>query len=168
MAQQIQRQGKEMGLLVVFDSSPPRLKPKVTFYLKRYFSSIASLLQKRNKAVAPKPKEYILANQIVRNGNLPENLDAKTQIILQTHEKARRRYFARKYKGPVALFQSEQVLHEKDVHSKWTNAIPNGIDYYTTIAGSSHYSLFFKEEHYKLLAKQLNHILLDFHANLKK
>jgi len=31
MAQQIQRQGQEVGLLVVFDSSPPRLKPKITF-----------------------------------------------------------------------------------------------------------------------------------------
>jgi len=168
MAQQIQRQGQEVGLLIVFDSSPPRLKPKITFYLKRYFSSLNSLLHKRNKAITPEPEERIFANQIVHNSSLPENLDKKTQIILQAHEKARRRYFAEKYNGPVALFQSEQVVHEKDVYSKWIKAIPNGIDYYITIAGSSHYSFFFKEEHYKFLAKQLNHILLDFHVNFKK
>ena len=102
------------------------------------------------------------------NNNLPGNLDARTKLILQDHEKARRKYFARKYSGAVALFQSEQVLHGKDVYSKWMNAVPNGLDYYSTIAESSHYSLFFEEKHYKLMAKQLNHILLDFHANLKK
>ena len=142
------------GLLAVFDSSPPRLGPKAAFYLKRYYSRIAFLLQKSNKASESEPNEYITVGQIERHSSLPDNLRAKTQLILQTHEKARRRYFARKYKGPVAVFQSEQVLREKDVYSKWIKAVPDGIYHYTTIAGSSHYSLFFSQEHCTLIAKQ--------------
>ncbi|MHC4741430.1 MAG: thioesterase domain-containing protein [Planctomycetota bacterium] len=166
MAQQLSRQGQEVGLLIAFDSSPPRLKPKLTFYLKRYISGIASHLRKR-KGAANRLEEEFSPEQIESNGNIPEELHRRTRIILQLNQKARRRYFARKYNGPVALLESEQVRREKNVYSKWINAVRNGIDYYTTIPGSSHYGLFFEEQYYKILAERLNQVLSDFHTARK-
>ncbi len=76
MAQQIQRQGQEVGLLIVFDSSPPRLKPKVTFYLKRYISGIASHLRKQNgKSVKQRIKSLFLPPPL-RSGLVNWTFDA--------------------------------------------------------------------------------------------
>jgi hypothetical protein len=136
----------------------------VNFYLKRYVSGIASHLRKRKRSAANWVREEFSPEQIESDANMPEELAGRTRIMLESNEKARRRYFARKYRGSVALFQSEQVRREKDVHSKWINAVPDGIDYYTTIPESSHYGLFFEERYYTLLAEALNQVLADFHA----
>jgi hypothetical protein len=114
------------------------------------------------------PKDVFFGDTTARNPSLPGSLDAKTKTLLEISDKARRRYFAEKYKGPVAVFQSEQVLHNKDIYSKWKQAVPEGIHYYAMIEGASHYDLFFNTRYYTLLAEKLNSVLLEFHANFKK
>jgi len=102
---------------------------------------------------------------MMRNGNLPENLDKKHISFFKPTKKLVAN-ISQKNIRVRCFVPSEQVLRGKDVYSKWMKAIPNELDYYITIAGSSHYSFFFKEEHYKFLGKTTEPYFVRFSCEL--
>ena len=120
LAQQLQAQGEQIGLLAMFDTYPFRLKP-VTSSLMSFFR-IPS--QQQLMYVLPKTIKKGIRRRIVWVG-LPRAI----KNVLRACYAAERQYQLRPYSGRVTLFRATQALTpENDPHARWRDLARGGVE----------------------------------------
>jgi amino acid adenylation domain-containing protein len=120
MAQQLQAQREQIGLLAMFDTYPFRLKP-VTSSLMSFFR-IPS--QQQLMYVLPKTIKKGIRRRIVWVG-LPRAI----KNVLRACYEAERQYQLRPYSGRVTLFRATQALTpDNDPHARWRDLARGGVE----------------------------------------
>jgi amino acid adenylation domain-containing protein len=120
MAQQLQAQGEEIGLVALFDTSPFRLKP-VTSSLSSFFRIPT---QEQLMYVLPKTITKGIRRRIVWIG-LPRAI----KNVLRACYEAERQYQLRTYSGQVTLFRATQALTtDNDPHARWRELATGGVE----------------------------------------
>jgi aspartate racemase len=120
MAQQLQAQGEEIGLVAMFDTYPFRLKP-VTSSLLSFFRIPT---QQQLMYVLPKTIKKGIRRRIVWVG-LPRAI----KKVLRACYEAERQYQLRPYSGRVTLFRATQALTpENDPHARWRELAKGGVE----------------------------------------
>jgi len=120
MAQQLQAQGEEVGLIALFDTYPFRLKP-VTSSLLSFFRIPT---QQQLMYVLPKTIRKGIRRRIVWVG-LPRAI----KNVLRACYEAERQYQLRPYSGQVTLFRATEALTpENDPHARWRELAKGGVE----------------------------------------
>lgn len=120
MAQRLQAQGEEVGLLAMFDTYPFRLKP-VTSSLLSFFRVPT---QQQLMYVLPKTIKKGIRRRIVWLG-LPRAI----KNVLRACYEAEGKYELRPYSGRVTLFRATEALTpEHDPHARWRELARGGVE----------------------------------------
>ncbi|MGA9966029.1 MAG: amino acid adenylation domain-containing protein [Terriglobales bacterium] len=120
MAQQLQAQGEEVGLIALFDTYPFRLRP-VTSSLLSFFRIPT---QQQLMYVLPKTIKKGIRRRIVWVG-LPRAI----KNVLRACYEAERQYQLRPYSGRVTLFRATEALTpENDPHARWRELARGGVE----------------------------------------
>jgi hypothetical protein len=146
MALQLREQGEEIALLVVLDNMPPRTRSKAVHYSGYY---LTRLLQRFRKGTLSEA----VRRRIVGSSRWLDELDPRTQLVLQKHTIAHGQYRAGIYDGPIVVFESE--ANAGDILAMWKKTLDVDIDH-CVVPGSSHTGIFFEEKCYTFLARELD------------
>jgi amino acid adenylation domain-containing protein len=120
MAQRLQAQGEEVGLIALFDTYPFRLKP-VTSSLLSFFRIPT---QQQLMYVLPKTIKKGIRRRIVWVG-LPRAI----KNVLRACYEAERQYQLGPYSGRVTLFRATEALTpENDPHARWRELARGGVE----------------------------------------
>ncbi|MFZ0803665.1 MAG: amino acid adenylation domain-containing protein [Terriglobales bacterium] len=120
MAQQLQTQGEEVGLLVLFDTYPGNLNPLTSSLLKSLRTPSKQLLVLLNRSIRRRSRV------LWRSLTFPRAL----REVFQANSRAAGRYRLRPYSGPVTLFRaSEQSPRNGDSpYAAWHDLLPAGLE----------------------------------------
>lgn len=155
MAQQLQRQGKPVALLLLLDARAPLSGPSWSYV---------------------KPKKQWLVHRLIsysRNGTLVNLIKYKLnrtqnyltperrlyQYLFDVQDNARIKYIGARYSGRAALFQSEEYAQDKRQESRWEALALGGLDV-VMIPDTTHKNLLEEEAKIQLLAEEVKRILL--------
>jgi amino acid adenylation domain-containing protein len=119
MSQQLQAQGEEVGLLVLFDTYPGNLKPMAGSLLKSLRTPSKRLLVQMGRSIRRRSRVFW------RMLTFPRPL----REVFQANGRAAGQYRLKSYAGPVMLFRaSEQSLRNEDPYAAWQQLLPSGLE----------------------------------------
>jgi thioesterase domain-containing protein len=168
MAQQLQRQGKPVALLVLLDPGTPRNGPSWSYpKSKRSFIvyRVRRLISHSSDSSLPWRLINFIKEKFKRRWNYLTPQRRHYQYLLDVHVDAQMMYIAKRYSGRVALFQSDQYDQDNRYKSRWAALAVGGLDYYM-IPGTTHQSLLLSESNIQLLAEQVNNCLSKLESDV--
>lgn len=120
MAQQLQAQGEEVGLLVLFDTYPGNLNPLATSLLKSLRTPSRQLLVQLNRSLRRRSRG------LWRMLTLPRAL----RDVFQANSRAAGHYRLRPYTGQTTLFRASEQSprNTDDPYAAWHDLLPGGLE----------------------------------------
>ncbi len=179
MAQQLQRQGQEVAMLVMFDTfgldAFSRLSFRQQHYLA-YFLKLGiskSLFHEATELLSRKWQEGIGKLSLSLSRPLSQALGRS--LVAEANMQAKRAYRAQVYSGRVTLFRANQPAsfakrylptledwHNRDPLHSWGELASGGLEIYDV--PGDHYSIF-EEPHVQVLAEKLKACLDDVQSD---
>ena len=154
IAQELQRQGKSVALLVLLDAGPPANGPTWR-YPRRFTLDHFRTMAETWREEGVKTWLYRrLRYRFVRLRNFLKPRKKYFEDAFAVHLKAYTSYQGRPYRGRMLLIQSEEFLRFKYFHKRWA-ALASSVFEHVVIAGSSHRSVLLQADHTKLAAQKL-------------
>lgn len=168
MAQQLQRQGREVSLVVLFDTFGLDAFPRLSFRRQHYLAYLLELgvsqpfLQEVYELLHRRWQE---ARGKISLGWRRSSQTLRHQLVAEANMQAKQAYQAQVYSGRVVLLQAHQPAsftkrylptredwYNRDPLHGWGNLVRGGLEIYEV--PGDHYSIF-EEPHVQVLAQKL-------------